>query len=118
MTDQYVQLLLKYKNQVTIAVCFIMSVVCFVGGRYSVHIPPRQVVCEDDIKAKETAMQLLSDERKQCLTDKRLLEDTHTKVCDKRIADELDKYKVAAPKLDCRIAKSLEPQCRKRGQWK
>lgn len=115
--DKYIQLLIKYKNQVSIAVCFIMGILCFVGGRYSVDIPPKAVICAEEIKTADKLFSQIEDERKQHLTEIRECHDKETQECESRIANELLKYEDSKPKLDCRIAKALKPQCVKRGLW-
>jgi len=118
MSKEYIELLLKYKNQATIALAFIMCVLCFVGGRYSVHIPPKAVICEAEISNNEKLFTQIKEERKAHITELREVKDKQHTECDKRVVDELEKFKTKAPKLDCRIAKAIAPQCKKKGLWK
>jgi hypothetical protein len=117
MSDQYIQLLLKYKNQVSIAACFIMGVLCFVGGRYSVDIPPKAVICSEEIKTADKLFTQIEQERIKHLSEIRECHDEEIKSCESRIVKELSRFEEKKPQLDCRIAKALKPQCVKRGLW-
>lgn len=112
--DKMFDMLIRYKNQVTIAIAFIMGVVCFVGGRISVHIPPKEVVCKAEIATKDKLFEQIEKERKQHLTDIRACHDEEQAECKTRVAEAIEKYKITQPAIDCDVCRAIVPQCVKR----
>lgn len=113
-----IDLLIKYKNQVTGLICIIIACACFMFGRMSVHIPPKKIVCEKEIETADKLNAQLTKLRVDHIAEIRETTDTAEKECQSRIIKAVDEYKEKSPSLDCRIAKSLEKQCRQKGLWK
>ena len=115
--DKYIELLIRYKNQITICACLVVSVLCFVGGRYSVEIPPKSVICAEEIKTADKLFSQIEEERNKHITEIRSVHDEEQKECKKRVIEEVEKFKDDKPSLDCRICKALSVQCKKKGLW-
>jgi hypothetical protein len=113
-----IDLLIKYKNQVTALICIIIACACFMFGRMSVHIPPKKIVCEKEIQTADKLNAQLTKLRVDHIQEIRETTDTAEKECQQRIIKEVDDFKAKSPTLDCRIAKSIYPQCKKKGLWK
>lgn len=108
------EMLMRYKNQVTIAIAFIMGVVCFVGGRISVNIPPKEVVCKAEIATKEKLFGQLKETRDKHITEIRQIHDEESAKCKVRVDTAIEKYKVTHPAIDCNVCKAIVPQCKRR----
>lgn len=115
MPQDYVQLLIKYKNQVTALICIIIASACFIGGRMSVHVPPKEVVCKTYIQTKDTALLQLKQERDERVSALQAQRDADRKQCDKDIEAEVEKHKSERSIVDCETAKALYGQCKRRG---
>ena len=116
--EKYVELLLKYKSQVTALICVLVATLCFVGGRMSVHIPPKAVVCEAEIKTVDKLFAQIKEAEKKHIEELRTCHDDEAKECQKRIVETIDDFNSKKPSLDCRICKAMKPQCEKKGLWK
>ena len=44
--NKLIDLLIKYKTQVSYLIAFVMCLLCFAGGRLTAQCPPKSVVCE------------------------------------------------------------------------
>ena len=116
--DKLVDLLIKYKTQVSYLVAFILCAACFIGGRMTSQCPPKSVVC----KAEEATITGLRSE----LTNKdatrvemlRTQKDEDRKSCDVRV--ETAKLEMGATNkfLQCSDVCALIGQCRKAGRCK
>lgn len=116
--SQYVELLLKYKNQVTALICVVVALLCFVGGRLSVHIPPKQVVCEAELKTIDKLFAQNKKLKEEHVEELRKCHDDEVKACNTRITEEIESYKTDhQPQFNCRVCKALYPQCKKKGLW-
>lgn len=113
--DKLFEMMIKYKNQVTGLICIALAMICFVGGRLSVDIPPREVICKTEIATKEklfTQLKECQDGRVVALQAQRDADDI---ACDKRIEKEVQQHKEISQQLNCDIVKSLYGQCKRRG---
>lgn len=115
MPQDYVQLLIKYKNQVTALICLIIACACFIGGRMSVHVPPKEVVCKTYISSRDTALSQLKTERDERVVLLQKQRDADRKKCDEDIEKEIEKQKAERFIVDCETAKALYGQCKRRG---
>jgi len=115
MPQDYVQLLIKYKNQVTALICIIIACACFIGGRMSVHVPPKEVVCKTYIQTRDTALQQLKTERDERVVLLQKQRDTDRAKCEEDIEKEIKKQKSERAIVDCETAKALYGQCKRRG---
>lgn len=116
--EKYVELLLKYKSQVTALICVLVATLCFIGGRMSVHIPPKAVVCEAEIKTVDKLFAQIKEAEKKHIVELRKCHDDEAKECQKRIVKAVNDFSTKKPSLDCRICKAMKPQCEKKGLWK
>lgn len=116
--EKYVELLLKYKSQVTALICILVATLCFVGGRMSVHIPPKAVVCEAEIKTVDKLFAQIKEAEKKHIDELRECHDEEVKECQKRIVETIDDFNSKKFSLDCRICKAMQSQCVKKGLWK
>jgi len=116
--EKYVELLLKYKGQVTALICVLVATLCFIGGRLSVHIPPKAVVCEAEIKTVDKLFAQIKEAEKKHIVELRKCHDDEAKECQKRIVKAVNDFSAKKPSLDCRICKAMKPQCEKKGLWK
>ena len=116
--EKYVELLLKYKSQVTALICVLVATLCFIGGRLSVHIPPKAVVCEAEIKTVDKLFAQIKEAEKKHIVELRKCHDDEAKECQKRIVKAVNDFSAKKPSLDCRICKAMKPQCEKKGLWK
>lgn len=116
--NQYVELLLKYKNQVTALICVFVALMCFIGGRLSVHVPPKQVVCEGELKTINKQFEQIKKLKEAHIVELRKCHDDEQMACNVKVANELEIYKKDhQPNFDCRVCKSLSVQCKKKGLW-
>lgn len=113
--EEIIQLLIKYKNQVTGLICVIIAAGCFYLGQQSVHCEPKEVLC----KTIEDTRDKYLGQRNKCLNDKKeeldTLRDAKDLECKVKIKAAIDEHKKQKQALDCDIVKSLHGQCKRRG---
>lgn len=117
-TEKYVELLIRYRTQATVAICMLFMVGIYYAGRASVSCPPKEIVCESEIK---TNAKLFAEiEKCQADTLEKIREqiDKDEVECKKRIRSAIDDHKVTADVVTCHEAKAIMPQCKRRGLWK
>ena len=116
-SDKYVELALKYKNQITVASVIFVMIASFVGGRLSAVCPPKSKVCKGELILIDSLKKELiaKDEKYKKLLRKEL--DTAEKKCVKRIKDARKGNAAMNQIVDCEEAKAIMPQCKRRGRW-
>jgi len=114
--NKLIDLLIKYKTQVSYLIAFIACIGCFIGG-YSVRTcPPKSVVCE----AEETTIKSLRGELSQ-KDDKRVemlrsQKDEDRLSCDERVEQAKVDQMTSNNFLQCSDICALHPQCVEAGR--
>jgi|GEM_PF-6856975 len=114
--EKYVTLLIKYKNIVAAFLCLVVSLTCFIIGRVSVHIPPKEVICKHEIATSNKLFEQIEKQKTAHIKEIRDLTDSSDKECEKRITEEIQGFTTSSPMLDCRICNAFVDQCEKRGE--
>lgn len=114
--DKYVELLIKYKNIVAAFLCLIIALICFMLGRASIHIPPKEVVCKNEIATSNKLFEQIEKQKTGHIKEIRELTDNADKDCERRITEEIQSFTTSAPMLDCRICEAFVDQCKQRGE--
>ena len=109
-------LLIKYKTQVSYLIAFIMCLICFIGGRITSQCPPKSVVCE----AEETTIKGLRSELAQKDTKRvemlRTQKDKDRLSCDERVEQSKQDQMASNDFLQCSDICALHPQCEAAGR--
>jgi hypothetical protein len=116
MSD-YVKLMLRYKNQITILLSLLLSLFMFIVGRVSVNVPPKSVVCANELITIDKQFNQIQKKDAECAENVLNAVDKEKKSCEKNIRDNVNSFKDSNEALDCRICKSLSIQCESKGQW-
>ena len=116
--DKYIELLVKYKTQATIAICMLFMVGIYFAGRASVSCPPKSKVCESEIKTNNKLFAEIEKCQADTLDKIREQIDKDEVECKKRIRSAINDHKVAADGVTCHEAKAIMPQCKRRRLWK
>jgi len=114
--NKLIDLLIKYKTQVSYLLCFIACVGCFIGGYVVKKCPPKSVVC----RAEEKTILGLNAElaakdvvRTQQLREQR---DADRSSCDERVEQAKRDQNAANDFLGCSDICALHPQCVEAGR--
>lgn len=115
-TDKLIDLLIKYKTQVSYLVAFIACVGCFIGG-YSVQkCKPKSEVCrpeENTITGLRVSLSTCQGEKTTMLRQQR---DTDRANCDERVEAAKRAQNAANDFLGCSDICALHPQCVEAGR--
>ena len=117
-TNKIIDLLIKYKTQVSYLVAFIACVLCFIGGYQVKTCPPKSVVCFAEDK---TIKGLRAELIKKDLTRTKQLREQKDKdriACDKKIEEAANDQRATNDFLECSDICALHPQCLRKGQCK
>ena len=115
-TDKLIDLLIKYKTQVSYLVAFILCAACFIGGRYTAECPPKSEVCRAEDKTIEGLN--LAMAKKDTLRTKQLRQqkDDDRKSCDERVEQAKVDQQTSNDFLECSDICVLFSQCEKAGR--
>ena len=116
--NEYIKLLIKYKNQVVALSCLMLTLIMFLLGRYSVEIPPKSIVCKNELITIEKQFSQLQTKDQKCAEKVIESVDKESKSCQSKIEKAIDNFKDKKTDIDCRVCKAIEPQCKKNGLWK
>lgn len=115
--SEYVKLMLRYKNQITVLLSLLIALFMFILGRVSVEIPPKAVVCANEIITIDKQFSQLQKKDAECAENVLSSVDKEKKLCEKKMRENVSSFKDSVDALDCRICKSLSIQCKSKGQW-
>lgn len=114
--NKLIDLVIKYKNQVTYLCVVILAVILFFAGRYSVDCPPKSEVC----KAELITITGLRDElaAKDIVRTEQLRaqRDADRTACDVRVEEAKREQAASNEFLECTDICSLHPQCVRAGR--
>ena len=65
LDDKYIELAIKYKNQLTYLLCFLFICISFYVGRSTKECLPKSVMCKDITRVKDELFIQLEEERKK-----------------------------------------------------
>lgn len=115
-TDKLIDLLIKYKTQVSYLIAFIACVGCFIAGYTVKTCPPKSVVC----RAEERTILGLNAElaAKDVVRTRQLREqrDEDRASCDERVEQAKLDQATANEFLQCSDICSLYGQCERQGR--
>lgn len=116
-SDKYVELALKYKNQITVASVIFVMIVSFAGGRFSAVCPPKSKVCKGELILIDSLKKeiIAKDEKYKKLLRKEL--DIAEGQCLVRIKNARKGNESMNKIVDCEEAKAIMPHCKRRGRW-
>ena len=115
-SDKLIELLVKYKTQVSYLIAFIACVGCFVGGYNIQKCKPKSEVCRAEelnitgLKAQLAAKDVV---RTQQLREQR---DQDRQSCDERVEAARSGQRAANQFLQCSDICNLHPQCVAQGR--
>jgi hypothetical protein len=116
--DKLVDLLIKYKTQVSYLVAFILCAACFIGGRMTSQCPPKSVVCEAEetiIKSLRGELSQKDDKRVEMLRNQK---DEDRLTCDERVEQAKVDQMTSNNFLQCSDICVLFNQCEAAGRCK
>ena len=114
LDDKYIELAIKYKNQLTYLLCFLCICISFYVGRSTKECPPKSVLCEDIKEVKDELFFQLQEERKACVKKVRTTIDDQQAKCDTRVREEVDNTRRNCSNVSCEICQSIRSQCERR----
>lgn len=109
--DQIIELLLKYKNQVTFLVGIILCLIFYALGANSVHIPHKNDVCQDEFATISSQFAQLGQKDKTWTANLRKQRDEDELTCQERIKTKLKEQASNDHIVSCEEACILFPQC-------
>tara|TARA_Y100000592_G_scaffold11523_1_gene16256 strand:+ start:2380 stop:2748 length:369 start_codon:yes stop_codon:yes gene_type:complete len=115
-TDKLIDLLIKYKTQVSYLIAFIACVGCFVGGYSIQKCKPKSEVCraeENTITGLRAELAAKDTVRTQQLREQR---DEDRLSCDERVEAAKQAQLTANDFLGCSDICTLHPQCYQAGR--
>lgn len=105
----------KHGSKISMIIAGIIVSLVFVLGRASVNIPPKSVICESEIKTIDSQYKVIEKLQLKLKKDLENQRDNLTKTCDKKVVDEIGKFKDSSNSLDCRVCAVLKSQCESKG---
>jgi len=114
--NKLLELLIKYKAQVSYLIAFILSVGCFIGGRLSIDCPPKSDVCKAELRTIDTQFEQLSQKDAVCAQSLRTQRDADATSCDERIQTELIRSRETSEVVQCEEVCTLYSQCQRAGR--
>lgn len=115
-TDKLLELLIKYKTQVSYLLAFILCVGCFVGGYTLQKCKPKSEVClaeETTITGLRTSLSTCEGQKTTALRQQR---DTDREACDIRVEEARQSQRATNNFLECSDVCALHPQCEAAGR--
>lgn len=115
-TDKLIDLLIKYKTQVSYLVAFIACLGCFIGGYTIQKCKPKSEVCraeETTITGLNTALSKCEGEKTTQLREQR---DRDRQSCDERVEEARSSQRATNDFLQCSDVCALHPQCEAAGR--
>jgi len=116
--DKLIDLLIKYKTQVSYLVAFILCASCFIGGRLTSQCPPKSEVCMAEEKTILGLRAELSGKDTTRVEMLRKQKDEDRKSCDVRVEEAKLEMGATNKFLQCSDICSLHPQCKAAGRCK
>ena len=114
LDDKYIELAIKYKNQLTYLLCFLCICISFYAGRSTKECPPKSAVCKDITRVKDDLFFQLEEERKSCVNKIRKTIDDQQRKCTNKIRQEVDNTRKNCSNVSCEICQSIRSQCKRR----
>lgn len=114
--NKLLELLIKYKTQVSYLIAFIMCVGCFVGGYTLQKCKPKSEVClaeETTITGLNTSLSTCESQKTTMLRQQR---DTDREACDIRVEEARRSQSATNDFLQCSDICALHPQCLAQGR--
>jgi len=114
--DKLVDLLIKYKTQVSYLVAFILCAACFIGGRMTLQCPPKSEVCEAEeatITGLRGELTAKDSKRIEMLREQK---DKDRLSCDERVEQAKQDQMASNDFLQCSDICALHPQCEAAGR--
>ena len=115
--EKYIDLALKHKTQLAIALSVILMVLVFFAGRATVDCPPKEVMCKSELKTIENLFKEVEKCQADCTDKLREQRDLNEIECLKRVRSAIDKHRSTSDIISCEEAKAIMPQCKSRGRW-
>jgi len=109
--NKLVDLLVKYKTQVSYLAAFILCAGCFIGGRISAECPPKSEVCMAEEKTIIGLRAELSSKDTTRIEMLRAQKDKDRLSCDERVEDAKQAQMASNDFLQCSDICALYNQC-------
>jgi len=109
--DKLVDLLIKYKTQVSYLAAFILCAGCFIGGRLTSQCPPKSEVCMAEEKTILGLRAELSGKDTTRVEMLRKQKDEDRKSCDERVEQAKQDQMASNDFLQCSDICALYNQC-------
>ena len=109
--DKLIDLLIKYKTQVSYLVAFILCASCFIGGRLTSQCPPKSEVCMAEEKTILGLRAELSGKDTTRVEMLRKQKDEDRKSCDERVEQAKQDQMASNDFLQCSDICALYNQC-------
>tara|TARA_B100001094_G_C18123717_1_gene768277 strand:+ start:130 stop:501 length:372 start_codon:yes stop_codon:yes gene_type:complete len=116
--DKLIDLLIKYKTQVSYLVAFILCAGCFIGGRLTSQCPPKSEVCMAEEKTILGLRAELSGKDTTRVEMLRKQKDEDRKSCDVRVSTAKLEMGATNKFLQCSDVCALYNQCEAAGRCK
>ena len=116
--EKYLDLIAKYRTQVTSIVFGMIVVAVFFVGRSTVDCPPKEVVCKSEILTIKSLFKEIEKCQSECTSNLRIQRDESDSSCKLRIRSAIDKHRSTTSLVTCEEVKALMPQCKKRRKQK
>lgn len=112
--SKYIDLAIKYRIQISYLISLFIVIAAYVAGKYNTICPPKEEVCTQYTKERDTAKGQLKTATAKCLEEKRELSDKKDSECKISTRKALDNKKVNSIHIDCETAFALSktPQCK------
>lgn len=114
--NKLIELLIKYKTQATYAFAILGCVAFFIGGRYSVDIPPKSEICKAELQTIDKQFAQISQKDAVCVQKLREQRDTDDETCLSRIRSAVEKAQETTNIVQCEEVCTLYPQCKRAGR--
>lgn len=115
-TDKLIELLIKYKTQVSYLIAFIACVGCFVGGYTIQKCKPKSEVCRaEELQIGGLQAQLTAKDTLRT-TQLRQQRDTDRQACDIRVEEARQSQRATNDFLECSDVCALYDQCYRAGR--
>ena len=114
--NKLIDLLIKYKTQVSYLIAFVMCLLCFAGGRLTAQCPPKSVVCEAEDEINKGLKAELSQKDTKRIEMLREQKDADRKSCNEKVEQAKLEMSAANQFLQCSDICALYQQCEDQGR--
>ena len=114
--NKLLELLIKYKTQVSYLVAFILCVGCFIGGRMSIDCPPKADVCKAELRTIDRQFAQLQAKDREWTEKLNTQRDTDERSCAERIQTEIENALLNSDIVQCEEVCTLYSQCERAGR--